>query len=207
VNTPTWSVRWFADPADRMPADSAERMKRYVMEQPLVQYHWDNSGARPAMLSDFMGQRELRRTALYKEFYGPIGINYQMSISLRVGRSLALGLSLSRTKQDFTERERDLLDVVQPHIMQAYRNAEMVSLLSKNGASNGGQTAAAECLSSRERQVLLLLAEDRTNADIARSLYLSPRTVQKHLEHIYGKLGVHSRSGAVARALEVTRSA
>jgi len=56
-------------------------------------------------------------------------------------------------------------------------------------------------LSRREAQVLALASDGGTNAQIARHLMLSPRTVKKHLESIYDKLGVRTRTGAVALAL------
>jgi len=55
-------------------------------------------------------------------------------------------------------------------------------------------------LTPREREVLALLAEGQTQAEIAAGLVVSERTVGKHIEHILGKLGVHSRAQAVAEA-------
>ncbi len=54
-------------------------------------------------------------------------------------------------------------------------------------------------LTSRECEVLNLVAAGCSNQEIARHLVLSPSTVKKHLEHIYSKLAVHSRTAAVAR--------
>jgi HD-GYP domain-containing protein (c-di-GMP phosphodiesterase class II) len=51
-------------------------------------------------------------------------------------------------------------------------------------------------LTTREVEVLRLLAGGHTNKDIARRLYLSPRTVGHHVQHIYRKLGVSTRAGA-----------
>ncbi len=57
-----------------------------------------------------------------------------------------------------------------------------------------------EPLSERELEVLALLAEGLTNREIASRLYLALNTVKAHTRNIYGKLGVHSRTQAVARA-------
>jgi LuxR family maltose regulon positive regulatory protein len=57
-----------------------------------------------------------------------------------------------------------------------------------------------EPLSERELEVLRLVAEGLTNREIAARLYLSLNTVKGHTRNIYGKLGVHSRTQAVARA-------
>lgn len=55
-------------------------------------------------------------------------------------------------------------------------------------------------LSDREREVLRLAAEGRANADIARRLFLSEKTVRNHVSSIFAKLGVTDRAAAVARA-------
>lgn len=59
-----------------------------------------------------------------------------------------------------------------------------------------------ETLTERERDVLTLLAQGMTNKDIAQSLFLSVRTVEAHLRHIYGKLNVTSRTEAVLWAVQ-----
>ena len=56
-------------------------------------------------------------------------------------------------------------------------------------------------LTSREMEVLYWVACGKTNRDIGEILGLSPRTVNKHLEHIYVKLGVETRTAATALAL------
>jgi DNA-binding NarL/FixJ family response regulator len=57
-------------------------------------------------------------------------------------------------------------------------------------------------LTEREVQILGLLADGLANKEMARRLLVSEATVKSHLSHIYGKLGVDSRAGAVARAIE-----
>jgi DNA-binding NarL/FixJ family response regulator len=53
-------------------------------------------------------------------------------------------------------------------------------------------------LSSREREVLALVARGRSNREIARALFVSEATVKTHLGHTYDKLGVKDRAAAVA---------
>jgi DNA-binding NarL/FixJ family response regulator len=53
-------------------------------------------------------------------------------------------------------------------------------------------------LTSRERVVLARAAAGETNTVIAQALFVSPGTVRKHLEHIYDKLGVRTRTEAAA---------
>ena len=56
-------------------------------------------------------------------------------------------------------------------------------------------------LTAREREVLTWVARGKTNIEIAQLLWLAPSTVSKHLENVYAKLGVTTRTAAVARFL------
>jgi two-component system, NarL family, nitrate/nitrite response regulator NarL len=59
----------------------------------------------------------------------------------------------------------------------------------------------AHKLTARELHVLSLLVDGLTQSEIAEKLFISPKTVGKHIEHILAKLGVHSRAQAVALAV------
>lgn len=58
-------------------------------------------------------------------------------------------------------------------------------------------------ITQREAEVLLWVSYGKSNSDISDVLTISPRTVQKHLEHIYDKMGVETRSSAAAIAIKV----
>jgi DNA-binding NarL/FixJ family response regulator len=59
-----------------------------------------------------------------------------------------------------------------------------------------------ETLSQREKEILRLATRGLSNKDIAEQLFLSVRTVQGHLTHIFNKLQVGSRTEAVVRGLK-----
>ena len=69
-----------------------------------------------------------------------------------------------------------------------------------NGAGNGNGRSENAGLSPREREILRLLADGRTQAQIATELVISPKTVATHIQHILSKLGVNTRAQAVAFA-------
>ena len=60
-------------------------------------------------------------------------------------------------------------------------------------------------LTQREMDVLEWVARGKTNRDVAEILGMSPRTVNKHLEHIYEKLVVETRTAAVAQFARLVR--
>lgn len=85
----------------------------------------------------------------------------------------------------------EVLVRLQTHI----RNARLAKLASDSMDTSRIEQAA---LTTRETEVLSWLAKGKTNRDIAEILEMSPRTVSKHLEHIFEKLGVETRSAAAA---------
>ena len=63
-----------------------------------------------------------------------------------------------------------------------------------------GASADRYGLTPREVEILRMLAEGKRPGDIARELYLSPKTVSNHMQRIFSKLGVHTQAQAVAKA-------
>ncbi len=102
-----------------------------------------------------------------------------------------LGLPMARLLQE--ARSRD--------VMPDY----VATLLAACGvaSADGGGGTLAEPLSERETEVLQRIAAGLTNREIADALFVSPETVKKHSSNIYSKLGVRSRTEAVARSREL----
>ncbi len=79
---------------------------------------------------------------------------------------------------------------------------------SKSGSHHGDQTlshlpqstAPSRRLTSREAEVLRLIAHGQSNREIADALFLSTRTVERHIANIYLKIDVHSKADATAYA-------
>jgi DNA-binding NarL/FixJ family response regulator len=92
-----------------------------------------------------------------------------------------------RGAPDFSERDRALLSLLRPHLHQAYLDAER----HRRGTPK---------LTPRQRELLQLVAAGHTNAQIARRLGVSDGTVRIHLQNIYARLQVPSRTAAVTRA-------
>jgi DNA-binding CsgD family transcriptional regulator len=81
-----------------------------------------------------------------------------------------------------------------------------MDIMQSNGPSIETDTLVAleeKGLTRREVEVLEWVARGKTNNEIGLILSISPRTASKHLEHIYTKLGVESRTAAVVQFLEM----
>ena len=88
---------------------------------------------------------------------------------------------------------------------KVFRDLGATPDLARIAALRGDSKAAGpDRLTARERQVLALVADGSTNREIAAALGLSPKTVNRHIENIFAKLGVSSRVAAVAKALKAS---
>jgi DNA-binding CsgD family transcriptional regulator len=174
-----------------------------VFENPLVAHYQRTGDGRAVRFSDVVSRRELHATELYRRFYAPLGIEHQIAFTLPSSPERLLAIALSRGGDDFTDRERDLLNLARHHLIQAYRNALAHSQLARlrHQRASSDRDASLERiaglgLTRREAQVLLLVCMGRSDRDAALELGVSHRTVEKHLENCYRKLAVGGRSEA-----------
>lgn len=110
------------------------------------------------------------------------------------GQILELYRELARRNQDL----HDLLERLLQGPGEGPRHAALAAQ-----AGNAALAAATQQLTSREQEVLALVARGQTNAEIARGLVVSAGTVKTHVEHIIAKLGVADRTEAAVRAAEL----
>jgi len=269
------------DSDDEFELDDETRWRVFSEEHPVcLRQQEGDCGA--LKLSDFLTQRELHRTWVYDNWFAPQSLEYELEVSIPSPlwhtKTFLFGRSGGR---DFTERDRLLLDLLEPHLARFWLAGKTRRLLSsalaeldridehdRRGvillglggevefasppterllreffpATSGGRLPAALVewfeskdakplirrrgerrltvrqadgavlleerdeaieLTAREREVLAWVARGKTNAEIARRLWLAPSTVGKHLENVYAKLGVSTRTAAVARCFGV----
>ena len=149
-------------------------------------------------ISDFVSDRQFRSTGLYAEMCKPFGVRAVMKVFLPTGGATAAQFVFDTTRNRFTDTDRLALQRLMPHLVQLRRNAHArksyLALLDSTAAAR----TRLQRLTSRERVVLARATAGETNATIARALFISPGTVRKHLEHIYDKLEVRTRTEAAA---------
>ncbi len=122
-----------------------------------------------------------------------------VSLPLAVDGSTRVSLVLRRRCPAFSQRDHDRLALLQPHLSYLYAQARRHggAALTAIARPQAAAPIRARQLTPREGDVMRWLACGKTDADIAALLAISPRTVHKHLEHIYEKLGVETRTAAV----------
>lgn len=138
-----------------------------------------------AQLSDYMGIRDFRNLALYSEYMRPFVNMIVLALPTAPGRIRMYHFSRERT-QPFTDRDRLTLQLLRPHINTIYREAAR-------------RRREPVQLTPRELDVLRAVANGLSTEAIARQFVVSTSTIRKHLENVFRKLDVSSRTAAVAR--------
>lgn len=277
-----------------------------VGQNPILRYEEATGDGSARRISDFITSGELHDLELYRRVYGPLGVEFQAAFALATKQPLIIAFALNRHEADFTDPELDVLDVLRPHLVQAYRNlralaalrgmerglAEVgkgVVVLGSNGVDEWSSSWAHRVitehfgpapagtlpypvetwlaqqrqhrfddgrpriheplvsvagdrqlairyvpgkgdrpqvlvlderapdrevtelqrlgLTPRESQILLMVARGESTVGAARRLGVSTGTLSKHLQNIYRKLGVTSRTAAAAAASDAIFSA
>jgi DNA-binding CsgD family transcriptional regulator len=147
-------------------------------------------------VSDFWSLRQLRDSELYREAYSHVSLERHLGAPSFTGPNGTATLNwtrFGRAAQDFTERDRLVVNLLRPHFDQARRNAEHLTALQATGDAS---RLDAFDLTPKEREVAHWLALGKTNREIALILRTRVRTVEKHMESILRKLGVENRTTA-----------
>jgi DNA-binding CsgD family transcriptional regulator len=140
------------------------------------------------MTSDFYSTREHHNTGMYQDYSRHWGVEHEMMVVLPAGPGRTMRLLFSRgAGRDFTDRDRVLLSLLRPHLHAAYVATERRRL-------------GVAPLTTRQREILQYVAAGMGNRQIARRLGLSDATIRKHMENIFARLQVTSRTAAVQRA-------
>jgi DNA-binding CsgD family transcriptional regulator len=193
-DTPVYATekRYRAFPYPLFDRHSSLAFERGMSDFPLGVHTRPGGPGFPIRRSDLQTRRHYRNGRLYREVLGPLGIEEILATALR-GPRTHVCLSLHRDGHDFSPAAVDLLAALRPMLER-----RLVGLVDRG--TPGGPVG----LTPRQHQVLTLVSRGLTDAAIGRQLGCSPRTVDKHLEHVYRRLGVRGRAEAVAVWLSPT---
>ena len=137
--------------------------------------------------SDFYSRRQWHNAPMYCEYLRHFGVEDEIVACLPAPPGRSLRLLLRRDSGGFSEQDKLLVELLRPHLHAIYLDSQR-------------RRTGAPKLTARQWELLRLVAAGHSNAEIARQLFLSENTVRKHLENIYQRLSVSSRTAAVARA-------
>jgi DNA-binding CsgD family transcriptional regulator len=191
-------VRYVDYPAGAVSAGDRHVFERHIREHPLINYHERTRNPGPVKISDFLDRHQFHSLGLYSEFFARIPVEHQLAVGLSSPGEWIVGVAFNRARGDFTELDRDLLSALRGPLVTGVRRvtARHEAKTALNGAAGSAHLSR---LTEREVRTLELVANGHTNAAIGHALNISPRTVAKHLEHIYAKLAVNNRAAAIAR--------
>jgi DNA-binding CsgD family transcriptional regulator len=178
-NFRTKASKGFSDRRASFDEADARVYARYAHESPLIRAYRRGKGS-AVKYSDFFTRREFHRTGLYNEFFRKRGTEFRK-------------LPPPATPL-VVEREGACLVV-----RLVFHNTHRLLILQRRVRTVTTPSLKPLGLSRREAQVMTWIAQGKTNVETALILQISRRTVDKHLEHIYTKLGVETRMAAAAR--------
>ncbi|MEW5990515.1 MAG: LuxR C-terminal-related transcriptional regulator [Chloroflexota bacterium] len=174
---------------------------------PITDYRVRTGDLSALRMSDVIGRARYHESPFYREYLKPVSYDHVLDLGLAADRQRYRSIALIRGDDaaDFSERDRAVLELLRPHLRAREARAELQRrVVDTSWAAEGDTDGADAALTAREREILRLVREGKTNTEIAGELWVSPGTVKKHLEHVYEKLGVASRAAAATAAQAVS---
>ncbi|HEY2216694.1 MAG TPA: LuxR C-terminal-related transcriptional regulator [Solirubrobacteraceae bacterium] len=107
-----------------IPGELVAEWERYAYQNPLATRVARTRDGRAYRFSDVAKREELERLELFRGFYTPLGVPHQIAFTLPSPPHMTFALALSRGGRDYSDRDRDLLNLTRPHLIQAYRNVQ-----------------------------------------------------------------------------------
>jgi hypothetical protein len=120
LRTPSTTV--LMRPDDGRALSYLEKWTAHAHEHPLIANGPEKGDLSVRKISDYLTQDAYRRLGLYQEVYRHLGVEYQIAASVSGGPGHVTALAVSRKHRDFTERERALLQHLQPQLTLAFQN-------------------------------------------------------------------------------------
>ena len=145
-------------------------------------------------LSDYLTRRQRRFLAYDAIVWRPHGIDDALRLWLPAAHGRSRSIYLERSGKNYTNRELLLLSLLRPHLIRMHANAESRRRFDRHRG-----------MTPREAEVLGWISRGKKNSEIATLLFISPHTVRKHIENIFEKLDVRTRTEAALYATDAVR--
>jgi DNA-binding CsgD family transcriptional regulator len=183
-------------------AEDSEIVAALLRTAPLhpvgIQLSSDPTALRAIRLSDLIPLREWKRHVVYNELFKLMGTTFQVTLPVLPYQSGLQGWVFNRSNRDFSDGEIEFANRMRPLLVT-------MNMASALAVSAEDELAAAERfrLTPREIETLRLLAGGLTPTQIGYYNRISRRTVEKHLQNVYAKIGAHDRVQAVRMAIRL----
>jgi DNA-binding CsgD family transcriptional regulator len=172
---------------------------QHFKQHPLVRYHTLQRGAFAHRISDSISFARFCETALYNDYYRRVGLSHALALPVRMDGKELVSFVLNRHGRDFSDTELAMMDAMRRPMARLFERVHAPE--ERQPPMLSPQTLARLGLTRREAATLQWVGAGKTDRDIAALLACSPRTVHKHLQRVYTKLGVETRTAAVMRVL------
>lgn len=155
-----------------------------------------NTDTRIVTLQSMISEVYLERSAYYREFMAPLNMHYETDVFFRTQRTIVAGVSLirSRALSNFTPEEIRIIQGLSKFIDQLVQGRMFVPAIGESWHPD-----LDDDFTSRERDVIVLLRSGLTNQEIAQSLGIRLPTVKSHLQSVFAKAGVGSRTALISK--------
>lgn len=162
-----------------------------MQDHPLIHHFMGTTDRLPRRVSEVASRQQWLGSNAYGQVLAPLGTSNVLAIPVRFSATAAEAYAVARGGRDFSDRDCSVAAAIQ------------IALVAVHPPQEPAQTLPT--LTRREHEVLVLLSQGCSAQTISHRLLISPRTVRKHLEHVYAKLGAQDRLTAVncARAAEL----
>jgi DNA-binding CsgD family transcriptional regulator len=167
------------------PAWVTETVARWWHQDPIT-CRLHARAVEPMAASDRASKPAFHRLELFQHVYDPFGTADYVRLFLPAPPAMSRFFFFEQEHWGLKPRERHLLGLLRPH------------LALWRGRWTAPASPAVFDLTAREWEVLQAVADGATNREIAEQLWISPHTVRTHLQHIFEKLNVRTRTGASA---------
>lgn len=130
VDTAAGHALFRAFPPDMPTNDAdAEAFPVLIQQNPILRHQEATGDGSAHRISDFITTDELHELELYRRVYGPLGVEFQVAFALATKQPLVIAFALNRQGRDFNTQELAALNILRPHLIQAYRNVQLLAAL------------------------------------------------------------------------------
>lgn len=146
--------------------------------------------------SEMVSEQVRENSEVFKKFFKPAGIPFGTAVLVAQNQKVKVIFSLFRGVEegDFSSRDIFILNVLKKHLEEVVLRALRLLRSSMVLEKRNSDAARDFGFSKREREILKLIADGKSNREIGELLNLSPYTVKKHVYNIFNKAGVNSRT-------------